>query len=210
VFFDLRKAFDSVPHRPLLEKLEETGLNRHLLQWIANYLCGCYQYAVVDRESSPTTKVLLGVPQGSVLGPLLFLIYTNSLSSLLLTSGSSLVLCADDILLYKPVTCQANYAQLQLDIDAIQLCVNRCHLMLNSSKCKFLCTTRRRAPCFPPELLLLGSELLEQVDSYCYLGVKISCKLTWTDYIEQVSTKERRWLARHTDSFIPGQTQQHY
>jgi len=108
VFFDLRKAFDNVPHRPLLEKLEETGLNLHLLQWIANYLCGCYQYAVVDRESSPMTKVLSGVPQGSVLGPLLFLIYTNSLSSLLLTSGSSLVLCADDILLYKPISCQAD------------------------------------------------------------------------------------------------------
>ena len=76
-------------------------------------------------------------------------------------------------------------------LDAIQLYVNRCHLTLNLSKCKFLCATRRRAPCFPAEHLLLGSDILEQVDSYHYLGVKISYKLTWTDYIEQVSTKVR-------------------
>ena len=80
VFFNLHKAFYSVPHQPLLEKLEETGLNQHLLQWIVNYLCERYQYAVVDGESSPKVKVLSGVPQGSVLSPLLFLIYINSRS----------------------------------------------------------------------------------------------------------------------------------
>ena len=75
VFFDFRKAFDSVPHKPLLNKLKDIGLNDYLLRWICNYLYNRHQYVVVDGESSPPTQVLSGVPQGSVLGPLLFLIY---------------------------------------------------------------------------------------------------------------------------------------
>ena len=101
VFFDLRKAFDSVPHLPLLHKLKDTGLNQHILQWITSYLCNRQQYVVVDSASSGTTSVLSGVPQGSVLGPLLFLIYVSSLT---VTDGSKLTMYADDILLYKPIS----------------------------------------------------------------------------------------------------------
>ena len=99
VFFDLYKAFDSVPHLPLLHKLKDIGLNQHT--WIASYLCKRQQYVVVDGGSSDTytTSVLSGVPQGSVLEPLLFLIYINHVSSLTLTDGSKLTMHADDILL---------------------------------------------------------------------------------------------------------------
>ena len=106
VFFDLRKAFDSVSHLPLLQHLKDKviGLNHHILQWIASYLCNRQQYVVVDGGLSGPTSVLSGVPQGSVLGPLLFLIYINHVSSLTLTDGSKLTMYTDDILLYKPVT----------------------------------------------------------------------------------------------------------
>ena len=93
VFFDLRKAFDSVPHLPLLQKLKDIGLNQHILQWIASYLCNRQQYVVVDGASSDTTSVLSGVPQGSVLGPLLFLTYINHVSSLTLTDGRYMYVC---------------------------------------------------------------------------------------------------------------------
>ena len=90
VFFNLRKAFDSVPHLPLLHKLKDIGLNQHILQWITSYLCNRQQYVVVDGASSGSTTMLSGVPQGSVLGPILFLIYINHVSSLTLTNGSKL------------------------------------------------------------------------------------------------------------------------
>ena len=96
VFVDFCKAFDTVPHHPLLDKL---GLGNHILQWITSYLTERKQKVVINGETSETASVLSGVPQGSVLGPLFFLIYVDGVMNLPVSGGSQLVLYADDILL---------------------------------------------------------------------------------------------------------------
>ncbi len=92
VFFDLTKAFDSVPHRKLLGKLQELGLNAYIVNWISDYLTNRTQSVVLNGVSSTTLPVLSGVPQGSILGPLLFLMYLNDINDTTISSGSKLVL----------------------------------------------------------------------------------------------------------------------
>ena len=119
IFFDLTKAFDSVPHRQLITKLEVIGLNEHLISWITDNLTNRHQSVVLNGKTSTPLPVTSGVPQGSVLGPLLFLIYINDINDLRLSTGSKLVLYADDILLYRPIFSGKDYALLQEDIDAL-------------------------------------------------------------------------------------------
>ena len=89
VFFDLKKAFNSVPHIPLIEKLVVCGLCDYLVRWITSYLTNRKQRVVVEEVESGVTDILSGVPQGSVLGPLLFLIYIDDVSKLQFTAVAS-------------------------------------------------------------------------------------------------------------------------
>ena len=119
VFFYLHKAFDSVPHRSLLEKLKASGINGHILSWPFSYLLGREQSVVLDGKTSSTIPVLSGVPQGSVLGPLLFLIYINDSATEQLLAETHITMYADDLLLHREIKCIEDYSKLQQDVNKL-------------------------------------------------------------------------------------------
>ena len=95
VFFDFRKAFDCVPHQPLIDKLYKLGLNPNIINWVYNYLAERKQSVVVNGMISKPLSVTSGVPQGSILGPLLFLIYIDDITNITLSEGAKIILYAD-------------------------------------------------------------------------------------------------------------------
>ena len=178
VFFDLRRAFDSVPHRSLLEKLKATGINEYLLSWLYAYLHGREQSVVLDGKTSSTIPVLSGVPQGSVLGPLLFLIYINDSASEQLNLGTYITMYADDLLLHRDINCSDDYLKLQQDVNTISNWVDTNRLTLNSKKCKFMIVSRRRGRSVPSCTLCLNDQPMDRVSHYKYLGVILTDDLS--------------------------------
>ena len=116
---DFSKAFDKVDHEKLLSKLSSLGISDSLHLWIRSFLSGREQTVVVDGSSSTPAPVLSGVPQGSVLGPLLFLAYINDINKHL-SEGTKIRLFADDSLLYRIIRTEEDSATLQKDLDTLQ------------------------------------------------------------------------------------------
>ena len=179
IFFDIRNAFDSVPHRLLVDKLTSLGLDVHTISWITSYLPNQKQHVVVGRKSSQDVPVLSGVPLGSVLGPLLFLVYINDVSNIHLSDGSILNLYADDMLLYKSIKSFGDYSHLRFEIDCINNWASRNKLMPNPIKCKAMTMSRKRKSDYHTQFFFNGTPL-EQVETFKYLGVLISSDLSWS------------------------------
>ena len=192
IFFDYRKAFDSVPHLPLIAKLEALQFNEVILRWLSDYLTNRKQYVVVNGAESQPTPVLSGVPQGSILGPLFFLIYIDSLSSIGVSERSCIHLFADDVLLYHPINFTNDFLTVQEDTSKVTEWSKLNHLTLNSAKCKFMIISRKKDPPRPLVPLHLEGESLELVNSIKYLGIHISHDLSWSDHVQHVSTKARK------------------
>ena len=116
VFLDFKKAFDSVPHQRLLIKLMGYGIQNNCLNWISSFLSGRHQRVVVKGEMSKWYPVVSGVPQGSVLGPLLFILYVNDIPDLV---NSKVKMFADDIKIYTQITSFSDALSLQNDLDRL-------------------------------------------------------------------------------------------
>ena len=129
IFLDFTKAFDTVPHHQLLLKLRNIGITGKLWLWLKEYLLGRVHCVSIDGVKSGLLPVVSGVPQGSILGPLLFLVYVNDLPDYVI--HSKLLLFADDAKCLKRIACSEDIAHLQEDLDSL----NKWSLKFKESKC---------------------------------------------------------------------------
>jgi hypothetical protein len=133
VYLDYKKAFDSVPHTRLIKKVEVFGIQGNLLKWIVSFLTDRRQRVRVNEALSDWAPVTSGIPQGSVLGPTLFLIFINDLPGVV---QATTALFADDTKVFKPVLNQEDANSLQEDLDALHIWSTKWQLPFNESKCK--------------------------------------------------------------------------
>ena len=189
VFTDFSKAFDTVPHERLLLKLEHVGIRGRLLTWISSFLLNRTQRVLIDGAASEWCEVTSGVPQGSILGPLLFIIYINDIGKDL---SSHTGLFADDCTISTGVSSYHDCLSLQDDLNSLFRWANKWQLALNTSKCKVMCISRKRNP--PTFQYHINNNNLEWVETFKYLGVKLNNKLTWDDHTLEVTSKAQRVL----------------
>ena len=135
IFLHYRKAFDTVPHKRLLVKLVELGITGKLLRWIKNFLFGRYMRVVVRDTFSKWIEVSSGVPQGSVLGPLLFLIFVNELPEWIV---NSMKMFADDTKIWTAIDEVEDSNSLQADLDQLVRWSEIWLLKFNVAKCKVM------------------------------------------------------------------------
>ena len=135
IYFDFKKAFDMVPHKRLLGKLESHGVNGKILNWIQEFLVGRSQYVAVNGEKSSSGSVLSGIPQGTVLGPLLFVIYINDILENITSEG---FLFADDTKIFRKITSKEDALHLQSDIDSLKKWSEVWGMEFNRDKCHVL------------------------------------------------------------------------
>ena len=133
VYIDFSRAFDSIVHSKLLHKLNFFGISGYVYSWIENFLLGRTQRVVIDYVCSDVQDVISGVPQGSVLGPILFLLYINDIDSIC-DAGSTLKLFADDCKLYSVVSLNNTSISLQLSLDSLCTWANAWQLIINVNK----------------------------------------------------------------------------
>ena len=181
VFFDLSKAFDSIPHSGILNALSSVGISGSLHQWFASYLSNRRQCVLLDGCSSTPADVSSGDPQGSILGPLLFILYMDSITLVQLSPDTKILLYADDILLYSPIYQSSGISIFQSDVDSISQWVSQSGLRLNAAKTKLVLFSRKHHP--PPITLSIDGTPIPQVNSIKYLGVILSSDLSWARHI---------------------------
>ena len=134
IYTDLEKAFDRVPHNKLLSKLVSYGIHKDIIQWIAAFLKQRRQHVKLNGFFSFWTAVFSGVPQGSILGPLLFIIFINDIMEF--CTSSEIFLYADDSKIYKHIITSSDKVLLQNDIVAVKNWLDKWTVTLNIDKCK--------------------------------------------------------------------------
>ena len=191
IFLDFQKAFDTVPHHRLIRKLHGYGIDGALLEWIKSFLADRQQCVVVNGQKSAWTPVLSGVPQGSVLGPILFVIYINDLPE---ESTSDIQLFADDTKVYRTIRTPEDCLQLQRDLDNLQAWATRWQMKFHPQKCKVM-RIGRGHPDFTYEMVSDGNIVpLTETHTEKDLGVWVDDSLHFRHQVQQATTKANQLL----------------
>ena len=220
ILLDFSKAFDTVPHQRLLQKLRKYGIRNHTLNGISSFLTNRTHHVVVNGSTSNIESVLSGVLQGTVLGPLLFLIYINDIEQHL---TSKIRLFADDSAIHRNINCPNDAKLLQNDIFRLQEWAATWQMKFNIKKCKILRITRRTKNAIkfqytmssprshstitvPPEIQRAAADILitdpptaaythlEDIQSDKYLGVVLDNRLSFNKHTDEISKKATNLL----------------
>lgn len=205
VFLDLSKAFDTIDHSMLLKKLEFYGIRGLALSWFGNYLKDRQQYVDFKGCNSEQLKLRCGVPQGSVLGPLLFIIYTNDLKDVL--NPSKPILFADDTTIsykHSDIYTLINIVNVDLEKACDWFRANK--LSVNASKTHFMIFHSRFLKL--PEgnfTLKMDGVILERTDNVKFLGLYIDDKLEWHYHISHIKSKlsQALYILNATKRYLP-------
>ena len=190
VFLDLKKAFDIVDHTIHLSKLFQYGIHGIAYEWCRSYLDNRNQQCFVNGSLSNSQILTCGIPQGTILGPLLFILYINDLPNCL--SNSVARMYADDThLTFASKNIETINDVMNHDLSIVNTWLTANKLTLNSSKTEFmLIGSRQRLGTYDTSpKLIIGGDIIKQVSSVKSLGVHIDEKLSWNLHIEKIAKK---------------------
>ena len=187
IFLDFARAFDKVPHERLRLKLKAHGIDGHVARWISDWLSNRLQRVFVSGATSGWRHVISGVPQGSVLGPLLFLIFINDLDLGLL---NTILKFADDTKIFGKVLTPADRLQLQTDLDNLCAWADNWQMTFNVSKCKVMHIGSRNAN----YSYSMNKQLLDETTEHKDLGIIISSNLKAADHCYHACAKANKML----------------
>ena len=189
VAIDFSAAFDTVNHKGIIHNLQNIGVGGKLLQLCQSFLTDRRQYVTVDGRTSATSTVFSGVPQGSVLGPLLFILYTSSLFASLSCLN---VAYADDMTIYviipKPAMRGVFAQMLSDDLIVIRAWCIQWGMQLNASKTKSIIFSRSRTHLPEHPGLSIGHDTIENVDHLKLLGILFDSKLTFESHLRYITS----------------------
>jgi hypothetical protein len=186
---DFEKAFDTVPHELLKSKLHRYGVSKQSLNWISDFLDNRKQTVVVNGIKSHTADVVSGVPQGTVLGPILFLVHINDIINCV---DSETRLFADDCVCYREIHSTEDCLKLQNDIDNLGKWARNWGMRFQPVKCNMMVLSNKKKN-IEFNYTLEGTTL-EVLDQIKYLGVTISNDLNWAKHVNNVCVKANRTL----------------
>ena len=204
LFLDLHKAFDCIDHRLLLNKLYCYGFRGLAYNLLMSYLQNRKQFVALNGVISSTLTVNCGVPQGSVLGPILFLIFINDISYLPL-AGQIRMFADDTALFYNSKECSHTMISMERDISILLEYFNLNKISVNLGKTKYIIFHSPFLPHCNFQPLQVSNGSIEGVDKLKYLGVLLDKHMTWNEHIHMLSLKISPfiYLIRKLASFVP-------